>query len=290
MILARENSENIMDSVRFKCIACHCELGSTVPLNDGYSGYKCASCGLIKTILKDDDSVEGNNIKQYSNIINRLRMYFRREREFSKRFGYICKNIRIESRTLRIAEVGSNLGYFSNYLNKLGHDVTSIEVNDSLCRAQSLLFDIDSVKKISDLPDASFDLIIFLDVIEHIPEIDKIMQMVSEKLKVKGRLYLQFPNNESAISKLRGVKWSWLSCPDHVYHFSSKAARALMNNFNYEIERDFKFSPVLDDLSDIPIVKKLLRPFWLINIFMPLNSLIKWPGGSLIGIVGVKKL
>lgn len=273
-------------SVKMKCPLCSEPISQKIKLNDGFYGVLCSVCEVVVTEIKANHDVVAENRANYSNILKRLKMFFFRERELTARFNFIY-NFISPNQPAVIAEVGSNLGYFANYLINRGHKVISVELNDSLRDSQKVLFGINSIKEVTLIPDRSVDVFVFLDVIEHIPDLDSILFLVKQKLVIGGIIYLQFPNFNSLTARMRGSQWSWLSAPDHLYHFTPKSAKLLLKKNGFTISKHKTFSPFLDDLSEFRLIKIITRLLWVINIFLPINRIIEWPRGSLIGVMGV---
>lgn len=271
-----------------KCEICSNEVTAKVDLNDNYKGFYCNSCDFIMTELKDVDTHENVNDDYYSDIKKRIKFYLLREKELNYRFEKIYKTFNCNQQ-LNICEIGSNLGYFSTFLKNKGHNIYSVEINDNLRDMQKCFFGIASNKGIENLEDNSIDLLVFMDVIEHIPEPLKFLEFLKPKLKENAKIYLQFPNHRSFIAKLTRSNWGWWSAPDHIYHFSPKSAELFLETAGFDIVRNDIFSPVLDDLSHIPIINKLIKPLWLVNFLFPINRLIYTNKGSLIGIQGILK-
>lgn len=265
------------------CEICGSQNISIISLNDGYTGMLCNECDIAVTILKKDDSSDKINERSYSNIADRLRLYFMRERELNARFEAIYTDIKPKAGAV-FMEVGSNLGYFSNFLKGKGHSVVSVELNEKLRRTQEQVFGISAFETISDVTNGSIDQVVFLDVIEHIPGIMTFAQELKRTMSPEGGLYLQFPNRRSRIARMRGSKWGWLSAPDHLYHFSPKSADIFLKKAGFEVEKVTIFSPILDDICDFRVMRFLCRPLWLINIILPLNRILYTQDGSLIGI------
>lgn len=264
----------------YVCVACGEKKSCEVNLNDSRTGLKCINCGLIKTnkIYSDINC----NKEIYSNIEERIRLYNLRESEFRKRFEFIYKTFNFK-RYLTVTEIGSNLGYFSNYLLQKGHIVNSVELNNECRHAQQMLYNLNPVKSIDSISSKNTDLFVSLDVIEHIEDLDLLFGQIHRILKQHAGVYVQLPNSESLIANISKSKWRWWSAPDHVYHFNTYSLTLLMNKYGFSLAKLYTFSPILDDLSSIPYLGFLFKPLWFVNSYLCINKVFKFKKGSLIG-------
>lgn len=99
----------------------------------------------------------------------------------------------------RVLEIGFGAGALLLYLKSLGYECWGIERrgehDDALSRQGITVRNGD----IADLPEAHFDLVCAMDVLEHLekPEILDILRKINTVLKPGGRLLARFPNGAS---------------------------------------------------------------------------------------------
>ena len=67
-------------------------------------------------------------------------------------------------------------------------------------------------------------------VIEHIPEPDKCIKIIKDRLSKNGRIIFVFPNRNSFWQRITGIKWINWHIPYHLHHFDKK-------NFQKMIEK-----------------------------------------------------
>lgn len=103
---------------------------------------------------------------------------------------------------LSVLEVGFGNGEFLGYCKQLGCEVLGTETNLSLVRlANERGFRAVHADQLSNIRDNSFDLIVAIDVLEHIPndEVVVFLQNLSNKLKPAGSIWARFPNGDSPL-------------------------------------------------------------------------------------------
>jgi SAM-dependent methyltransferase len=104
-----------------------------------------------------------------------------------------------ESR-LQILEVGFGNGDFLTYARNRGWNVIGTEmISDLVDLARAAGFDARDASALANLPDASLDLVMAMDVIEHIPTEDIVpfLGQVLRMLRPGGRFVAHFPNGDS---------------------------------------------------------------------------------------------
>lgn len=102
----------------------------------------------------------------------------------------------------RVLEIGYGNGVFLSYCRSQGWDVTGTELLPELVEiARAAGFDARSADELSNLPDGEFDLIVALDVFEHIPPEQSIafLTTIGAKLRDDGTLLLRYPNADTWI-------------------------------------------------------------------------------------------
>ncbi len=142
---------------------------------------------------------------------------------------------------LRILEIGCGTGSNLAMLKGFG-DVEAIEPDSGARRVALDRFDIsigDGMLPYGlDVPDGSYDLVVMLDVLEHIEDDAAALEQVKRKLKPGGRLLLTVP----------AMPWLWSSHDEAHHHFRRYTARGLVNALTaarYTIHHHSHFNTLL---------------------------------------------
>lgn len=116
-------------------------------------------------------------------------------------FGKELRGVGGESSPIHdVLEVGFGNGTFLEYCRSRGWSVTGTELEPELvAAAKNTGFDAYLAGDLDKIPDASFDLIVAFDVLEHIPQADivDLLSILSAKLRKNGAMVLRFPNADS---------------------------------------------------------------------------------------------
>lgn len=100
--------------------------------------------------------------------------------------------------SLKVLTYGDGLGFDAAYLAKRGHHVTYFEVSEDCIRFARDVFEgndvsINMVTTTDDLSDASFDVVLCLDVLEHVPDPPATVANFARWLNPAGRLIASAP-------------------------------------------------------------------------------------------------
>lgn len=120
----------------------------------------------------------------------------KRKRRMRRRIGkYLYKNL---GQHLNILIVGDGLGVDSIYLTRAGHRVTYIETSVYAQAFARMLFayyakDINVLDDPNQIPKNSYDVVICLDVLEHVSDPPEFVKTITSYLKLNGHLIIHAP-------------------------------------------------------------------------------------------------
>lgn len=232
---------------------------SVISVNTSRFTRYCQSCDywggdLVVDIESSTLESEGDEIndEQYISSLDTLR---------AKNFAIILDEIAVVTgvKKLSILDVGCASGSFMRSAIARGHVVKGVEPNKPLCDyAQRQGLDV-----IGDyFPprvafEQKFDLIIFNDVFEHIPDINAIIEACRANLYPDGVLVLNLPNSDGLIFRVAKVLatmgvsgpwerlWQVMFKTPHLHYFNFKSLNKLLNKHGYKPVTDKKEIPTL---------------------------------------------
>lgn len=120
-------------------------------------------------------------------------------------------------------------------------------------------------------PELAFDLIILNQVIEHIPEPDKAMLQVADRLAPGGRVVMVFPNRNSIWCRMTGARWINWHIPYHLHHFNATTFGRLAQRCGFEVVRSRTITPNLWTVlqwraSRHPVLQGQPNPIWQVGL------------------------
>jgi 2-polyprenyl-3-methyl-5-hydroxy-6-metoxy-1,4-benzoquinol methylase len=221
-------------------------VGSIYPINE------CYKCGTLQTSFKDNDnpSVIYNAIYKSANRISGYKRYFAYARLFNfmiktkvlnplfldKLYYNVCKIIGFHSKNngLKILDVGCGLGYFTAAMRRIGHNAYGVDLSKEAIQnaisSYGNFFDcVDITEKSKSSEDEKFDIVVCLEIIEHLENIDFFLEGVLNQLKKDGVAIISTP--ASPYSK----EWTSTEPPVHLTQFSANGLRLLGERLDCEV-------------------------------------------------------
>jgi len=158
----------------------------------------------------------------------------------------------------KILEIGSGKGYMLRYLMDKGHDVQGIDMDPAAIAACDSDLPLRQAVA-TDLPFErdSFDIVLSLDLFEHVPDSDRHLSEVRRVLKMKGYYLLQTPNKWTnfPFEMLRFFRkygfrhtFDFLKPPEHCALHSYRQVRNRLQKHSFSAK-----------FYDIPVVNDFFR-------------------------------
>ncbi len=238
--------------------------------NKGNFSYnKCQNCELVYLNPRPSEKEIG---KYYP------KTYEKHKIEQKKTFYRILVDIFLKLQlNLRIPfkkngkflEIGAGQGYLLENAEKIGWNVTGIEINKKAAEKISKKLGIKIFTK--DLLECkfkknSFDVVAIIHTLEHMHHPFKELKEIHKILKPGGMIWIEVPNIDSFEFKLFKKKWYALQPPVHLTHFNKKTISKTLNKAGFKIKKiRFDSTPwfFLRNFTDLDKHK------WLYIITMP---------------------
>lgn len=235
---------------------------------DIFNLVRCEKCGHVMTAPR---LVEAELGALYSNYYPRKHVVARElsleARHAASRFARLRRwwngtnnqGQYLVSAQERMLDVGCGSGLSLLEAKEIGAEPYGIEADPNVKRiADELELNI-HIGSLHDypFPDISFDLIVLNQVIEHIPEPEKALEALKERLSPHGRLVLVLPNRQSLWQMLFGSKWINWHIPYHLHHFDTAGIRALAIRKGYRVLRQRTITPNVWTILQLKSSKKI---------------------------------
>ena len=141
----------------------------------------------------------------------------------------------------RLLEIGSYLGLLLERCQKTGWEVTGLEpfsVAANYARKKYGFNIVEAVLPEAKFPESSFDAVLMLHVVEHMPDPALNVREIHRILKPGGMLVVETPRFDSLMFKLLGKRERSINnCHGHIYFFSVPTLRGLLEKNGFDITR-----------------------------------------------------
>lgn len=205
---------------------------------------------------------------------------FEKVYQFIKNYNiqYKLKLIQPKNSTPKLLDYGCGVGDFLEQAKKKNYQVFGVEPNPKARKiAQTKLgqnqISSSSIYEMNEL----FDVITLWHVLEHIPELEKFIPSLKDRLKDDGKLFIAVPNFESHDAKFYQEFWAAYDVPRHLWHFSPDSFENLFHRFGMKIE---KRHPLWFDSYYVSLLSEKYKK----NSFGPLRAIIVATWSNLKGI------
>ena len=138
----------------------------------------------------------------------------------------------------RLLEIGCAYGFFLEEARRF-YDVAGIEVADAavaFCRARglSVIGGVADEAVVARL--GTFDVIVLLDVIEHLPDPAATLTLCRQCLNPGGVIVMTTGNFASFYARVAGQNWRLMTPPQHLWFFTPESMRRLSHRLGLRLE------------------------------------------------------
>lgn len=147
---------------------------------------------------------------------------------------------------LDILDFGCGDGALISRLSQLGHRTVGVDFDQkalAVCESRGL--SVYQASTLDELEPSHFDIITCLNVIEHVPDPNELMQRLRRLLKPEGTLLIETPNARSLLAQWLGAAWRGLEAPRHLNVFSTAGITNLLERNGFSIHTEH-FVPCAD--------------------------------------------
>jgi len=246
-------------SEEIECIFCNKTNNNVYIEENGYQGKKCLICNLIY-ISPRPTIDEMQFLYNHDNAQISARGHI--DSEFEKRL-YAKHNLKIVKKFITygsILEIGCGAGYFLDEARKGGFEPYGIELNKVQANFINKALKIsceESLFQAGSFGDKKFDIIYHCDVLSHF--FDPVFEFKKMSLKLnKNGIVVFETGNLGDVSKKYLSYIENFQYPDHLFFFSEKNIRDLLEKTGFELLKVYRYG-ILPQLFINKLAKKVKK-------------------------------
>ncbi|MFM1985969.1 MAG: hypothetical protein RIS18_186 [Actinomycetota bacterium] len=157
---------------------------------------------------------------------------------FTKHLKWLEKEMKLVKQEDQILDVGSAGGAFLEAARLLDISAEGLEINPWLVNwgnsNYSINLKVGNIRSIQSKT-INFKAISLWDVLEHLPNPQESLDVITSRISKDGYLILSLPNTDSFSFKL--MRWWWPMHLDvHLLYFNSNSIEKLMRKYNFELK------------------------------------------------------
>lgn len=210
------------------CLICGSNLLQSLRRYHAIHLVQCGSCSFVfsQTIPSEKELVDLYSSYGRDDYLSPVTI---------KRFHEILDRLEKFRKTNRMIDVGCGIGYFLEAAKERGWDVYGTEYTDeavAICRSKGIKMQQGKLNA-SNYESASFDVLISIEVIEHINNPSEEVEHFSRIVRPGGAVYLTTPNFNSISRLLLKEKWNVLSYPEHLCYYTPRTIQHLFSRHGF---------------------------------------------------------
>lgn len=186
-----------------------------------------------------------------------------------KEYQSYAEKIKSKIKNGKILEIGCGNGYLLQTLKENGFDCYGVEPSPMAYNHAKNILNLHVENGFFDNSsffNQKFDVIIMVDVVEHISDMQKFIQQITTVLKPGGYIFIATGNIRSFTAKFAGSNWGYFISWEHLSFFNPQSIEYLLkkNSFDkIEIEKTSLQHKSAQNLNEFfkNIIKKILNVF-----------------------------
>ncbi|MEW6457255.1 MAG: class I SAM-dependent methyltransferase [Acidobacteriota bacterium] len=150
---------------------------------------------------------------------------------------------KISRKNAKLLDVGTATGIFINLAKSKGFNATGIEPSKWSVEKAKEIYGIELIQEDFldyEFGNEGFDVVTLIDLIEHTPYPEKVVEKTHNILKNKGVIVIVTPDVFSPVAKILGRRW-WHFRPAHLVFFTKKSLTKLLELNGFKILKIRKY-------------------------------------------------
>jgi 2-polyprenyl-3-methyl-5-hydroxy-6-metoxy-1,4-benzoquinol methylase len=203
---------------------------------------KCGACDFLLTSPRPQDEELGkyylspdyvSHTAKATTLFDKL-YEITREFALQNKLTLVKKFLPCTNSARTLLDYGCGTGYFLKKAKENGFNIAGVEpsliARNSAEKivGQPIQTDITETK-------GTFDAITLWHVLEHVPDLNELLQQLKSKLSPNGKIFIAVPNYKSPDGQKYNMNWAGYDVPRHLWHFEQKTMINLLRNNGFKL-------------------------------------------------------
>jgi len=201
--------------------------------------FQCEACGLARAEVSNFDPRRYYTSDYFSGAHpDGYADYRSAEPILRREFAHTVGLVRRLRATGRLLEIGCAYGFFLEEARPF-YDVAGMEIAEDaadFCRQRGLNVLTGEVDESSLARLGPMDVIMLLDVIEHLPDPQETLSLCRSHLNPGGIVVITTGDFASLYARLSGPHWRLMTPPQHLWYFTPESMRRLSRSLGLRLE------------------------------------------------------
>lgn len=214
--------------------------------HETFALVKCDSCKLIITSPRPENRSLGKYYlsDEYISHSNRSATVTDKIYKIARNFALNWKVNLVtrytnQSQDQALLDYGCGTGEFLQRAQENHYRISGVEPSQR-ARSQAVKLTNATIFGSADqITTGPFDAITLWHVLEHVPDVNEVLNNLKELLRENGTIFIAVPNHQSHDAKMYNELWAGYDVPRHLWHFSKKNMTALL------AKHDLKLSTIV---------------------------------------------
>jgi 2-polyprenyl-3-methyl-5-hydroxy-6-metoxy-1,4-benzoquinol methylase len=230
----------------------------------GFSIVECRKCGMVYTNprlkgakiaeLYDADYFQGHGFDRSVDYVGEVEQFGKEHPAYTLNDWDLDTIAEMlgegRAKNARLLEIGCGTGVFLAKAREHGFSVEGLELSTyaaEFVRNMGIPVQTKSIED-ADFGEASWDVIVMREVIEHLPHPLASLRTVQRWLKPGGVLFMATGNYDSPERKVKGSDWFYFMPEGHLYYFSNRTMQKYLRAAGFSTVRVTNQGDMLMDL------------------------------------------
>jgi 2-polyprenyl-3-methyl-5-hydroxy-6-metoxy-1,4-benzoquinol methylase len=203
---------------------------------ESFTLVKCQQCSFVATSPRPDNSILGkyylsedyiSHTNEAKSLIDKVYLIARNYTLTWKRKLVIKYGSRVENKLL---DYGCGTGAFLQATTQDDWKAFGVEPSKEARTEAQKVTHSKVYESLAEIENNTFDAITLWHVLEHVPDLNELLQKLRSILSENGTIFIAVPNHSSWDGDNYKEYWAGYDVPRHLWHFSHETMKALVEN------------------------------------------------------------